>query len=81
MTDADTMLDYIAPGAATAGSWTLGAARRVRTGSTDPNDGGPFSETLQYYDGDPFVGFAQGLTRGLVTRICQREQTKHPVYS
>ncbi len=62
--------EYIAPGEATDGAWLLGQpSRAIRYG----REGGPYTETLVYYDGQPFTGLARGtLTRGLATRICKR---------
>lgn len=52
------------------GLWILRAPVRTRTYGVADNADDRFGEAHYYYDGDPFVGLAQGrLTRGLVTRM------------
>ncbi|WP_428268013.1 RHS repeat-associated core domain-containing protein, partial [Haliangium sp.] len=69
-----TDTEYIAPGAATGGSWILGRAVRERTyGVAGGVAGGETSEVTTYYDGPDFVGLPAGqLDKGLVTRVTTR---------
>ncbi|MFT3926508.1 MAG: SpvB/TcaC N-terminal domain-containing protein [Myxococcales bacterium] len=65
--------EYVAPGESTANAWMLANPSRVRSYG---REGGPFRETLVYYDGPAFVGQARGtLTQGLVSRVCERIST------
>ncbi len=62
--------EFVQPGDETGGAWILGSPfRQISYGASD----GPRTETLTYYDGEPFQGLAPGiLTQGLVSRVTQR---------
>jgi len=61
---------YIEPGEATGGRWILGRVARERVHGFEGAD--DVAETVTFYDGDAFVGLAEGqLDRGAVTRVAR----------
>lgn len=65
--EATTESVFVAPGSA-MGAWLLGRPQSVRTYADASS--ATYTETLTFYDGNPFEGLAAGkLTKGLVSRV------------